>query len=362
MDQLHRTIHAIYGLALDHNGIPSVLSQIDQLVGLAGSHLMGMNRLNQQVVYNGCTIDRPKLVEDYQSYFHAIDPRRSYTARQSAGQLLFCADVFDNNFVRHDAFYQEFLSANDLLRVAGGCIYRDAQTEFYLAHNTDGRKAEFSAQQRQMIGLIFPHFMQSMTLCLKTAQLQQALHAGEYGCSAHQQAAFFINAESRLIYENTEAKRLIDAGHSLILRNGRLDSKGKPGMLAGKITAAQQLGRPQYLKLAVEPALYITIIPLHNAHTLTWLAGHSPSLIVLANHALMDGRNDNQRLQNWFSLTDSEVKLAKMLLAGHAPQTIAELNGVAISTIRTQIRSLLGKTGMQSLQDLLRLLARLPQL
>lgn len=64
-------------------------------------------------------------------------------------------------------------------------------------------------------------------------------------------------------------------------------------------------------------------------------------------------------LARGFGLTGAEVEIAAALTEGNTPAEIAEQRDVALSTVRSQIKALLAKTGAASQTDLVRLLASL---
>lgn len=65
-------------------------------------------------------------------------------------------------------------------------------------------------------------------------------------------------------------------------------------------------------------------------------------------------------LRQTFGLTIAEAEVATSLMDGHEPRQIAERRGVRVSTIRTQIRSILAKCRVGRQIDLVKLIARLP--
>jgi len=64
-------------------------------------------------------------------------------------------------------------------------------------------------------------------------------------------------------------------------------------------------------------------------------------------------------MKSLFDLTPSEARVASGIARGETPETIAASGGVAITTVRSQIRSVLEKTGTSRQSDLAGLLARL---
>jgi DNA-binding CsgD family transcriptional regulator len=64
-------------------------------------------------------------------------------------------------------------------------------------------------------------------------------------------------------------------------------------------------------------------------------------------------------LQDVFSLTKAEARLAGRLACGETIEDIAEEHGVSISTARVQLKSIFTKTGASRQAELVSLLTRL---
>jgi DNA-binding CsgD family transcriptional regulator len=74
---------------------------------------------------------------------------------------------------------------------------------------------------------------------------------------------------------------------------------------------------------------------------------------LLAPHAVLPAT-----LEEMFGLSPAEADLALALMVGSTPKEIAAKRGVAVSTIRTQLRSVFSKTHTQRQADLIALLLR----
>lgn len=59
-----------------------------------------------------------------------------------------------------------------------------------------------------------------------------------------------------------------------------------------------------------------------------------------------------------FGLAAAEERALSGLVAGHGVREIAELHGLSVETVRSQMKSLYSKTGTSGQTDLLRLLLR----
>jgi DNA-binding CsgD family transcriptional regulator len=84
-------------------------------------------------------------------------------------------------------------------------------------------------------------------------------------------------------------------------------------------------------------------------------------LITLARRRICSPLTLRAFARPW-SLTPSELRVLEALSRGLDPAAIAGECGVAVSTVRTQLCSVRGKTGTGSIDALLRLLAQLPPL
>lgn len=67
-----------------------------------------------------------------------------------------------------------------------------------------------------------------------------------------------------------------------------------------------------------------------------------------------------RRFSGSFRLTPAEQRIVAQLMAGLAPGSIAMNNSVAVTTVRTQIKSVLAKTGISNMRGLMLKLSQLP--
>jgi DNA-binding CsgD family transcriptional regulator len=91
------------------------------------------------------------------------------------------------------------------------------------------------------------------------------------------------------------------------------------------------------------------------------LPGGNACVLVLVRAQVGAQATDCRLYQQAFGLTLAEARLADALAQGQGPQDYADRARVSITTVRTQIRSLLSKTGAVNLRALVVLLASLPK-
>ncbi|MFY7866365.1 helix-turn-helix transcriptional regulator [Roseateles sp.] len=167
-----------------------------------------------------------------------------------------------------------------------------------------------------------------------------------------------LNPAGRVLHCNLLARRELDERHPLELSGNQLRCR-KPEdaqALAEATRAAESQGRRCLLRVGEgEAALNVVVVPLNRD------VAQAAVLVILERRELC-----GELATQWFALqhglTSSETAVLKALSAGVRPSYVAAQQGVAISTVRTQIQSIRAKSGAESIAGLLRQLAKLPPL
>jgi DNA-binding CsgD family transcriptional regulator len=164
-----------------------------------------------------------------------------------------------------------------------------------------------------------------------------------------------LNADCRLVHANQAAQEFLKSGDGLVWTAGRIVPQ-EARMTAifsqavrSAATASASRGGAMRLRRPEQPPLRALIVPLNRA------IGFA---LVLINPDRPLGLP--AILAQMYNLTEAEAGLAMLLQEGHSPREAAALRGVQLSTVRTQIQSMLSKMEARSLSDLLRALSGFP--
>ena len=153
---------------------------------------------------------------------------------------------------------------------------------------------------------------------------------------------------------NLQARRWLQRSAGLSVRRGRLHlddpeaadrlqvslETARRGERADAVLLAHRREAPSYLALAAGDG------------------GPDNGLLVFL-YAMDDNAAHDRLLQRLFGLTSSEAELARLLIAGPTPQEAADRRGVRITTVRSQITSILTKTGARRMTEAVALLCTL---
>ena len=186
---------------------------------------------------------------------------------------------------------------------------------------------------------------------LSTHWMSLVLEELDYG-------VLLVNASGRIIHCNLAARRGLEAGHPLQILGQQLRALAAEDneRLNEALHAAEAGGRRCLLRLGEGAGrANVVVVPLNRD------VSQAAVLLILERQQLC-----GELAAQWFALryglTPTETEVLKALSAGARPNDVAELQQVAISTVRTQIQSIRAKSGADSIGELLRQLAVLPPL
>ncbi len=174
-----------------------------------------------------------------------------------------------------------------------------------------------------------------------------------------------VSAEAQVLYVNHAARHEMDDDHPLQLLGHALRAH-RPQDVAPlyDALAAAQRGLRRLLTLGEgEHRVSVSVVPLPCAdgEAASDRGAGQTTLLVLGKRQ-MCAQLSVQGFARSMSLTPTETRVLELLCNGVRPTEIATRQGVAVSTVRTQIGSIRGKTGAASIRELVRQVALLPPL
>ncbi len=165
-----------------------------------------------------------------------------------------------------------------------------------------------------------------------------------------------LDGQARVRYLNRTALQQLGGDHPLLLAGQTLvprHESDQAAWQAGLLAASRGQRRWVRLGTAALP-VDLSVVPLRGA-------GTGATLLVLGapRSALTAAAQD---LARCVGLTPAEGRALALLCAGVRPAEIARCQGVAVSTVRTQISNARHKAGAASIRELVRQVAVLPPL
>lgn len=167
-----------------------------------------------------------------------------------------------------------------------------------------------------------------------------------------------VDAAGHVLYLNHAARRELDHDHPLQLAGPTLTAPDSADAATlQEALADAQRGKRRLMTLGRDHQFVaISVVPLDDS------AAHlGATLLVLGKRSVCEELSvlGYARAKD---LTPAETRVLGLLCRGVQPTRIASDQGVAVSTVRTQIGSIRAKTGTNSIRELVRQVAVLPPL
>jgi len=254
--------------------------------------------------------------------------------------------LFYNDFLRRMG--QEWLLCTVLFNHGNPVAVPETVLSFYRGpqRRAFGRGAMATLQRA------VPHLQRSLTLHHQLLRARADRSLFESGLDQIGIGMLLLGADGRVTFANRRAEALLRATtppHQAPLPVlERLDRQARQGIYTGqRITTAQGT---LYAMATPNNRLAASTTHVHGRGAVIWLIDTQ-----------RQGGGGVALAASLFGLTRAEQKVLSLLLEDQAPKQIAQSLGVGLSTVRTQLSSLLQKTGVRRQQELLRLMAAFPQ-
>lgn len=304
---------------------------------------------------------------DYLDHYLATDVRVPRVADAACGSVLDDRALISRDELRRSAFHNEWLKKYEIGHLVHANIAPSTAASHVaivtLAQARD--RGEFTPAQLHAFALYVPYFVRAVQLRLRWVQAEdhQALLAG--ALDSLRGAALLVDRRARVRFANTGAEALFAAGDGIALRGDVLvlsdaiaDRKLRQWLDAILLPQAMAAGDASAVVAARRPsgraALRIEILPV--PRSCSGAAGTSgPVSLVLINDPAAVAGQRAQLVRATFRLTPAEAALAVAVAEGETLRQCAERRGVAIGTVRSQMKAVLAKTGCRRQADLVRL-------
>jgi DNA-binding CsgD family transcriptional regulator len=323
--------------------------------------------------------------ENHASQYSQLDPYRAAaldvsideSARRRGDVRLGHEIVPDASYV-HTEFYADFGRQSSRRYMIGALVSTSDVTP--IGFHRDAASRPFAEEDKRTVSLLLPHLQRALQMHARLAPATPSLGAG--ALDALPIAVFVVDTRMQVLYSNAEGAALVSdpqSGLSTARQGPRLPAT-KPRLVArhpdddallcrlvgaaarGSAGGGMQIrprqggrpGDPAALSALVCPALrHLSSSALPHAGT-SVMPG---AATVLARNLLKPTSPPVKLLIDLFGLTRSEGEVAAALAGGVTAEDVARARRVSLDTVRSQIRTILGKTGASGLRDFERIIA-----
>lgn len=310
-----------------------------------------------------CDVPPEALVEYHSHYFRHDEWVKAGWIKgvMHAGSVYRGSDLVPRRSLFQSYFWRDFLRRFNITDILGAIVDEPSDTgpaALVTFHRTLDQRP-YEARMVGAVSKLAPHLRRAWHLHRRLAPeiavgttLSELLHAMDV-------PMLFVSREGTVVERNMAATSILKTKSALlkIERERLLYCDGRQWR-----PVAAELGRFENCSLPVfelrahdeasGTAATVTLRRMHGAFT-DRLIQHASAAVCTVSPVTTDKLHSAQQR---FGLTDAELQVARLIARGRSAGAAAQELGVAVSTVRTHLSALFGKTGTQRQAELVALL------
>lgn len=368
LEEFSSLVADIYDAAVDPTLWDRTMERILSVSGGANGGLVLYDRQKRRRprIIAAPTFDSAQ-VREYTEYYSQLDPHAPIREQSPAGVIVTGRALVTESQLRGE-FYTDWAYPNE----TGDSIYVNLLDDasgvctFIIAH--PWRSDPFvTPDVLRLVSLLVPHLQRAIQIQSGPGSLNWA-RDGALDLVDHWRHGFvLVSRTGQTLYVNQAARGMAAAQDGLSLgrlglqatstpENARLqrlihracDANGHEPRPSGRLAISRPSGRKSYT---------IQVLPLHESRTFL-IESASAALVLIIDHE-REIHIRSADLRDLYDLTPAEAEVAIRVLDGHGLQSVADVLGVALSTVRTHLQRAFEKTGTHRQAELVRLLTEL---
>ncbi|WP_404477961.1 helix-turn-helix transcriptional regulator [Novosphingobium sp. BL-52-GroH] len=294
---------------------------------------------------------------DYCANYADSDP---WVAVAYRPQRMNCAIRMDEEVdaasVRRTAFYSDWLRGmgDDTLHCLGAAVKTGDGEGIIGLHRGESARGAFSVEEAGRLGAVLPHVARVLIVRGKLAAAERQTQAAQSALDATGLAMIVVDTGGRVRSVNAAAEAaLLEGEPPARLRGGAITAGAD---LARAIANATHRTTPCSTAIVVprsdERQVFVNVTPFTDP------SGRRAAMILFRHGIGQGARHDG--LRQLFALTGAEADVALLLAQGESPARIAVRRGTSVQTVRTQVRTIMGKMACSRQAELAALVNALP--
>jgi DNA-binding CsgD family transcriptional regulator len=305
----------------------------------------------------------PALLDAYAGYYASIDPTIAVGMGGAHGTVYHLRAHFSESQMRRMEYFQDFLFAFGVSDVMATPLDYAPEARLFLSLQRRTGEPSFELACHPLL----ERFSRQLNIAKQTEDKLRKIAENNSeltaGLDAFAGAMFMVDAKARLRQHNRAAAALLTDSVGVTTHSGhlRLSETTADARLTHAIRVASKprgMASAFVIKGMSGTVLQALVTPLHPAHQ---LVGHwqEPLVLVIISDTGHLAALATQKMRELYDLTRAESRLVAEIADGKTLREISDLREVSMATLRTQLLTAFGKTGVHRQVDLVRLVGAL---
>lgn len=302
-----------------------------------------------------------ELIREYEQSHAQQDERMPIVMNMRVGQVMYDHEHFSSQQLSNSFIYSDWLPAMGYKHTMCMPLYEDGNTREFLSIIRPADHGAYGDENREMVAQLLPDLIRAAKLRSRMTNVALHASAGLSAVDSLSQCVAVLDADGLVRYLNKSAQVSLGGESGFRVRQGRLvaiESRVHAELLEGIRGACGEQCRATVLSVDQKGlSVLCSVLPLRATHVLSYCLSAAPqALLVWAKPRTLD---DAEQLSAVLGFSESEARLALVLVTGKTLKDFAKLQGCTMNTARTHLKNLLRKSGCSRQIDLVQLLTQL---
>jgi DNA-binding CsgD family transcriptional regulator/PAS domain-containing protein len=361
-----RTVADIFAAVVDDQQTPLALEAVANFVGVSGVGCVMLNKFTGQVssaAWWGIFTGSPA---DYLSHFSKIDPSRAiWDDAAKRGTLLRLSEALPQSVLRHDEWYNEWILRGGICDIMGTALHESPSRKMTFGlHRATGDTGPFPRDAERLQALM-PSLRDAARLHIGLIDAGYRSAIGRRSIEQLTAGAIFTDKDGRIIDANRAGEQILLADDGLTaMRNGQIAARrsfetAKLARLIANAAAAEgSVPSAGCMLIARDDGRLPYVVRVAPASR--GLTGDDMPMAMLVISSPEERRVSEGELAELYGLSPAESRIAMALTQGKKLTALATELDLRITTLRSQLSSLLRKCEVERQSDLVRLISTIP--
>jgi DNA-binding CsgD family transcriptional regulator len=362
-EQLLDLIGRVYDAALDERLWAGLASQIGAAFASPGTVVFTLG--NGPAEYLSATANHQIMRHAYEEYYHKVDPFAKAAFNLKPYETFASHEILSDSEYIKTELYQDFCRNVEVFHVLGSLAPIGDSKFVAIGIHRPRNYLAFDEKDKRIATLFMPHLERALQVRRRLAESGIPMRAAFESLHRVGTATLVVTRDSRIIYANDQAERLLRAKNGLSGYNQRLGAENRDAsrtlvaLVQSAVDVAAGLAASAGGALAIEREgrlpLTVLVAPLRPARDR--FGASLPAAIVFIRDPEWPTPM-TLALQGLFGLTPTEACIASMLADGRSVDDIATQKGNTPNTIRVHLKSIFAKTNTARQAQLVALILR----